>query len=148
VRIAAAGDGAGVRSAQGSAMARAVRRSSVGAGRTGAQPKEGRMRNLRTGVLAALVAGAIAVPAWAVEAPRYEPDPNVPDTGAMEPAVRGRDVDPNAVGSVGRRRAQPKDTDTETGTRRGTQSGTDQGPPDSADRDTNPMGGNPPNPRY
>ena len=105
------------------------------------------MRNLRTGVLAAIVAGAIAVPAWAVEAPRYDPNPNVPDTGAMEPSVRGRDVDPNAVGSVGQHRAAPSD-DTDTGTPRGTQSGTDQGPPDSTDRNTNPMGGHPPNPRY
>ena len=104
------------------------------------------MRNLRMGGLAAMVAGAIALPAWAVEAPRYDPSPNMPDTGTMEPSVRGRDVDPNAVGSMGQHRAQPDDTDTPT--RRGTQSGTDQGPPDSADRNTNPMGGNPPNPRY
>jgi hypothetical protein len=106
------------------------------------------MRNLRTGVLAALVAGAISVPAWAVETPRYEPDPNLPDTGAMEPSVRGRDVDPNAVGSAGRHRAAPSDDGTEDGMRRGTQTGTDKGAPDSADRNTNPMGGNPPNPRY
>ena len=104
------------------------------------------MRNLRKGVLAAVVAGVIAVPAWAVEAPRYEPDPNMPDTGAMEPSVGGRNVDPDAIGSAGRHRARPSDTD--TGTRRGTQSGTNEGPPDSADRNTNPMGGNPPNPRY
>jgi hypothetical protein len=127
-------------------MARAMRRSSVSAGIVRAQPKEGRMRNVRTGVLAAMFAGAIAVPAWAVEAPRYEPDPNTPDTGAMEPSVRGRDVDPNAIGSAGRHRAQPNDIDTDT--QRGTQSGTDKGPPDSADRNTNPMRGNPPNPRY
>jgi len=108
------------------------------------------MRTLRTGALAALVAGAIAVPAWAVEAPRYDPSPNVPDTGSMEPSVQGRDVDPNAIGSAGRHRAAPSDsdTDTETDTRRGTQTGTDKGPPDSADRNTNPMGGNPPNPKY
>ena len=106
------------------------------------------MRNLRAGVLAAMVAGVIAVPAWAVEAPRYEPDPNMPDTGAMEPSVRGRDADPNAVGSAGRHRAAPTDRDTDTGTRHGSQTGTDEGPPDSADRNTNPMGGNPPNPRY
>jgi hypothetical protein len=95
-----------------------------------------------------MVAGAIAVPAWAVEAPRYEPNPNMPDTGAMEPSVRGRDVDPDAIGSAGRHRAQPSDADTDTGTRSGTQSGTDQAPPDSADRNTNPMGGHPSNPRY
>jgi hypothetical protein len=100
------------------------------------------------GVLAAMVASLTAVPAWAVEAPRYDPDPNMPDTGAMEPSVRGRDVDPNAVGSAGRHRAAPIEGDTDTGTRRGTQSSTDKGPPDSADRNTNPMGGNPPNPRY
>ena len=106
------------------------------------------MRNLRTGVLAAMVAGAIAVPAWAVEAPRYDPDPNMPDTGAMEPSVRGRDVDPNAIGSAGRHRAAPSDADTDTGTQRGTQSGTDQGTPDPADRDTTPTRGHPANPRY
>jgi hypothetical protein len=66
----------------------------------------------------------------------------------MEPSVRGRDVDPNAVGSVGRHRAAPSDDQTDTDTRRGTQSGTDKGAPDSADRNTNPMGGNPPNPLY
>ena len=104
------------------------------------------MRNLRMGVLAAMVAGAIAVPAWAVEAPRYDPDPSMPDTGAMEPSVRGRDVDPDAIGSAGRHRAQPNDTD--TGTRRGTRSGTDEGPPESTDRNPNPMGGHPSNPRY
>jgi hypothetical protein len=94
--------------------------------------------------LAAVVAGIVAVPAWGVEAPRYDPSPDMPDTGAMEPSVRGRDVTPpDAVGSRGRHRAAPTDDDTQ----RGTQSGTNEGPPDSADRNTNPMGGNPPNPR-
>jgi len=103
------------------------------------------MRNLRTGVLAAVVAGVVAVPAWAVEAPRYDPSPNTPDTGAMEPSLRGRDMaPPDAVGSYGRHRAAPTDDDT----RPGTQSGTNEGPPDSADKNTNPMGANPPNPRY
>jgi hypothetical protein len=94
--------------------------------------------------MAAVVAGSIAVPAWAVEAPRYDPSPNVPDTGAMEPSVRGRDASPpDAVGSYGRHRAAPTDDDT----RGGTQTGTDEGKPDSADRNTNPMGGNPPSSR-
>jgi hypothetical protein len=102
------------------------------------------MRSLRTSVLAAMVSGLLAVPARAVEAPRYDPSPDTPDTGAMEPSVRGRDVQPpDAVGSYGRHRAAPTDD-----TRRATQSGTNEGPPDSADRNTNPMGGNPPNPRY
>jgi hypothetical protein len=115
------------------------------AGTPGAEPEGGRMRNLWTGVLAAVVAGIVAVPAWAVEAPRYDPSPNMPDTGAMEPSVKGRDVaPPDAVGSQGRHRAAPTDEDT----RDGTQPDTDQGAPDSADKNPNPRVGTPPNPRY